>query len=489
MPDSDTEKLLEQHSDGAKMPPFTIFDGNKKRLLVLLLSTVGIWSSISNSIYFPALPTLTRSFDVSAESMNLSLVAYLICQGIMPTVTLNLADSLGRRPVVLLSFCVYIAACMGISQTRAFWLLIVLRCIQAAGIAPVIAINSGISGDVCTPANRGGFVGFVSGMLLVGQAFGSLLGSAFISRWSWRAIFVFLAIGAGVTLCALVLLLPETCRSIVGNGSVVPPPIYRAPVFLLPAYRKKLTNAVSTLAPRERVDFFAPFRMLLSPPVISVLMLGGLQFASWTMQLSSFSTVLEDAPFNYSVSHVGLMYLPQGITCLLGSLAAGKSLDLYYRYRRRVYEKRYPTREERLANPFNRIRVRLDCSVVPMCSAVIGLVLAGWMLDKTTNVAAAVVGTCLTSFGTSSFIAIVTTMLVDLNPGHGSASTSCVNFVRCLLAALFVAVMERMIGLLGLGGCYTLMAGMCVLSNLSLFCVVRSYLRHLKDQAKKGELE
>lgn len=450
---------------------YTIFFGARKTLLMVLLSAIGIWSSISNSIYFPALPVLTEYFGVSPEMMNVSLVVYLIFQGLVPTLTSNLADIYGRRPVVIISFSIYIAACIGISQTRTFWLLAVLRCVQAGGIAPVIAINSGISGDVCTAASRGSFVGTVSGMLLVGQAFGSLLGSLFIARWSWRAVFVFLAIGAGVTLVFVLLLLPETCRSIVGNGSVMPTPLYRAPVLALPGYKRHINNDRSTMAPTLKLDFLSPYKILIEPSVIACLVPSGLQFAAWTMSLTTLARALEGSRYNYSVAHVGLMYLPQGISCLLGSLVSGKALNMYYAFRHLAYEKKYAV-EERAHHPFNRLRVRLDVAIIPTILFFFGMVLYGWTLDSGSHVVAVVVGTCMASFGCSASMAIVTTMLVDLHPNRGLASASCINLVRCLLAAAGVAALDEMEAALGIGGCYTLMGGLCLLANLALGYVV-----------------
>lgn len=464
-------------------PPYTIFGGYHRSVLMVLLSVIGIWSSISNSIYFPAIPTLTKSFHVTNEDINLSVVAYLICQGVGPTLSSNLADTYGRRPIILISFLIYIVACIGLSQTTSYGVLVFLRCVQAGGIAPVIAINSGISGDVCTPANRGGFVGVTSGMVLVGQAFGSLLGSALISRWSWRAIFVFLAIGAGITILFVFLLLPETCRLIVGNGSVIPSFIYRAPVLLLPPYKKILSNDRSTLADKLSVDFLAPYKILLDVQVALVLISGGLQYASWTMSLTSLSTKLEEAPYNYSIARVGLMYLPQGLFCLTGSLILGKLLNMYYKYCRLRYEAKRAENEN--IPPFNKVRVRLDCSIIPMILTLVGLLLFGWMFEKTHNVAAVVVGTCFISFGTSCLIAIVTTMLVDLHPAHGSASTSSINLVRCCLAAAGVAALDKMVRSLGIGGCYTVMAGLCFASDLSLFYVVYRYSKQLKAEGKE----
>lgn len=130
-------------------PPYTIFDLWRRYLLMSLLSLIGIWSAISNSIYFPAIPTLEREFDVSSEAINLTMVAYLVLQGLAPTLVSNFADTYGRRPMVLIAFCVYIGANIGLAVCNTYWLLVFLRCVQAGGIAQVIAINSGIAGDVC----------------------------------------------------------------------------------------------------------------------------------------------------------------------------------------------------------------------------------------------------------------------------------------------------------------------------------------------------
>lgn len=491
--DSDhNETLSDLHNDTSSLvaneklpPPYTIFDSWRHYVLMVLLSITGIWSAVLNAIYFPALPTLTREFGVSLEAMNLTVVAYLAFQGITPIFTSNFADTYGRRPMVLLAFLVYIGSSIGLAVCDAYWLLVFLRCVQAAGIAQVIAINSGIAGDVCIPQNRGGFVGVVSGMLLVGQAFGAIIGSGLISTWNWRAVFVFLAIGAGVTLLFNFVLLTETCRSIVGNGSIKPKnPIHAAPALFLPGYKQYLNNDTSTLGPRVPLDFLAPWRILMNPTVLAVLLPSGLQYTSWTMCLTSLSTALEKEPYNYTVMRVGLMYLPQGICSLAASMISGKMLNDYYSWRRKKYEETYASYAKESRPPFNKIRVRLDVAIFPMFMTLLGLLLFGWVLDKQGSVVGVVIGLCFASLGSAGFIAVVTTMLVDLYPARGLTSTSCINFVRCILAAAFVAALDQMERSMGIGGVYTLMAALCLASNVLLVVVVVQYLKKLK----KGNL-
>ena len=114
----------------------------------------------------PGKPTLTstpppRSQDlkVSAEQVNLSVTWYMLLQGLAPSLWGSICDVLGRRPVYMVTFsmcglCIaslqeltpylsYIAACIGLANTNEYWLLVLLRCVQATGSASTIAIGAG----------------------------------------------------------------------------------------------------------------------------------------------------------------------------------------------------------------------------------------------------------------------------------------------------------------------------------------------------------
>ena len=73
----------------------------------------------------------------------------------------TLADRWGRRPIFLACMLVLCLACVGLAltPTDAYWLLMVLRCVQGAGSASTIALGAGVIGDITTRAERGGFFG------------------------------------------------------------------------------------------------------------------------------------------------------------------------------------------------------------------------------------------------------------------------------------------------------------------------------------------
>jgi MFS family permease len=464
--------------------PFTIFQNNERLILVLILSLIGWWSTVSSPIYFPALSSLSESFHVSSGQMNISMVTYFIFQGLAPTFSASIADAYGRRPILLVSILIYVAACIGIARTNAFWLLVVLRCVQAAGVAPVIAISSGIAADVCTRATRGGFVGIVSGGQVMGNGFGSIIGAALMSQYNtWRSIFVFLAIGGGITAVVAFFVLFETNRLLVGNGSIPPKGMFHRSILLsLPYFKKSLTNDINTLAPRKKLDFLSSFKLLLKPEVVISLIPSGLSFASWSMVLASIGSELQTR-YHYSIMHVGLIYLPQGIACLLTTVTMGRCLNFYYRYRKTQYDilcESLPKEEQPV---FNILKVRLDLLLIPGLSVIMGLIIFGWCIQTKQPVIAIIISSCMVSFGAAGSMTCVTTLLIDLSPGRGSAATSVFNLVRCFLAAAGVGALDAMVASMKFGGTYTFLGGLTFATFTMLYAFLTIYsqtilLRH-----------
>ncbi len=143
-------------------------------------------------------------------------------QGIAPSFWGPVSDAKGRRVAYCLTFLVFLGACIGLAEARSFAALITLRCLQSAGSASTIAIGSGVIGDITTRAERGGLMGIFQAGLLVPVAVGPVIGGALAGSLGWRSIFWFLSIYCGAFLLLLILTLPETLRSVVGNGGQRP---------------------------------------------------------------------------------------------------------------------------------------------------------------------------------------------------------------------------------------------------------------------------
>jgi MFS family permease len=97
------------------------------------------------------------------QLVALSITVYMLFQGIAPSLWGPLADSYGRRPILLSTLIVYILANLGLALAPSFKVLMLFRGIQAVGSASTIAIGAGVIGDIAVAGERGGFMGLFGG--------------------------------------------------------------------------------------------------------------------------------------------------------------------------------------------------------------------------------------------------------------------------------------------------------------------------------------
>ncbi|CCF60227.1 hypothetical protein KAFR_0J01620 [Kazachstania africana CBS 2517] len=475
--------------------PYTRFGPRAKFGLVMQCAFTGFFSSIAGAIYYPVLTVIEKKFSITEEQVNITVVVYFIFQGLSPSLMGGLADSLGRRPVVLWSVVIYFGACIGLALSQNYTQIIILRCLQAAGISPVIAINSGIMGDVTTKAERGGYVGYVAGFQILGSALGALIGAALSSRWDWRAIFWFLAIGSGA--CALVsfFVLPETKRTVVGNGSIRPKPVFnRAPILLLPSFQKYLhldSPDYDSMEPKVKINLLAPFSILKIPEIDLILFCAALQFALYTVHQTALSTVLSK-DYGLSVMHIGLCYLPTGICTLLSVVTSGRYLNWAYRRRVNAHNKWLKQKEIELLEThkndakkvkdiletdpyyaFNLFRARLQPAFVTLVISSSSFIAFGWCLKVKAPLAAVLVTSGFASLFSNCILTFSTTLIVDLFPSKASTGTSCLNLFRCLLSAIYIACLSKMAIKMTYGGAFTFFGSLTGLSSFLLFIPMR----------------
>jgi MFS family permease len=67
-------------------------------------------------------------------AIDLTITLYLVLQAVSPAFFGPLSDTLGRRPVVLITFSIYCAASLGLALNKhSYVALLVLRSLQSTG--------------------------------------------------------------------------------------------------------------------------------------------------------------------------------------------------------------------------------------------------------------------------------------------------------------------------------------------------------------------
>lgn len=454
--------------------PYTLLSYPMKWAMVAVLTMCGFWSSLGSPIYYPALRQLEKQFNLDEDKVNVTVVVYLLFQGIAPTVSGGLADVYGRRPIILLGMLVYVVASIGLARAPSYGVIVFLRCIQSIGISPTIAISSGVVGDYTLKHERGTFVGATSGFVLIGQGIGPLLGAVIAARWDWRAIFWFLTIGCGTSFTIAFFLLPETKRTLVGNLSIKPPRfINRNPLFLLPSVKKRFrydNPDYETLDPKiPSLDLTGAMKITSRPEILLSLFPAGLQFAMWTLMLSSIANQLAQAPYKYRLTVIGVCYLPAGIGGLCGSLFTGRIIDIYYKRVLARFERNKANGVIPKDTVFNIFRVRLMCVLPQNFIAVASFLLFGWSVDQGWHIVVPLITSCISSYCAMSTLSTMTTLLVDLYPGKSSTASSCFNFVRCSLSTIFMGCFAKMKQSMTVGGTFSFLTGLLLCANFLTF--------------------
>lgn len=317
---------------------YSAYSERQKQCIIALVAFAGWFSSLSSFIYFPAIPDIAADLGVSTEAINLSVTAYLVMSGIFPAIIGSTADTVGRRPVFIGTLAVYIGANVGLALQSSLGLLLFLRMLQSAGISGSYAVTYGVIGDLFTPAERGGYSGIVSFVLNTPPSIGPVISGLLLMHWGWRSIFWFLAIISPCCLCLIALFLPETSRSLVQNGSILPSR-WNRPVFtwLLPAGRAQ----TKSLAAREQAT--EKTKPKIPNPLKTLVLLYDLEtgmiigtvavyYATYSCLQASLSTLFASI---YGVSGIalGLVYLPFGIGCAISALLTGLSQIQHHYYR------------------------------------------------------------------------------------------------------------------------------------------------------------
>lgn len=142
----------------------------------------------------PLIPGLSTYFDVSEQAIGLIVPAFLIPYGIATLFYGLLADKMGTKQIILISFFLFamFTAFTALSQSVSH--LIVWRVLTGIGASGVIPISLAWIGQSYSYEERGRPLGFVFGAVAGGGAFGASAGVFLESFIGWKALF--LGVGA-----------------------------------------------------------------------------------------------------------------------------------------------------------------------------------------------------------------------------------------------------------------------------------------------------
>ena len=228
--------------------------------LAALLACLGMLGPFSIDTYLPAFSGIQASLDATPLQMQQTLSAYLLGFAVMNLFHGALADSFGRRPVVLGGVALFTLASLGCAMSTSIAMLVAFRALQGMTAGAGVVVSRAIIRDIFRPADAQRVMSQVTIYFGVAPAIAPIVGGFLYVHRGWQAIFVFLVF-IGTALWALNWrLLPETLHASAVQSF--------HPVPLLKAYwRLASSPRFLALAFASGVPFNGMFLYVLSAPV------------------------------------------------------------------------------------------------------------------------------------------------------------------------------------------------------------------------------
>lgn len=190
---------------------------NKVPSVLLLIALVG-FPQISESIFTPVLPALSRAFQVTAAISQLAMSCYFI--GFAGGVLLWgwLSDRYGRRAALCWGIVVYALGNLGLFMAPSFNWFLMARLVQAFGAATGSVVTQTIMREAFQGVRGAQVFAQVSAAMALSPALGPVIGGAL---GQYQKVFLVLLGMAGGLLLVTWQHLPET-RGLAAPASMMP---------------------------------------------------------------------------------------------------------------------------------------------------------------------------------------------------------------------------------------------------------------------------
>jgi EmrB/QacA subfamily drug resistance transporter len=163
------------------------FRSERGPILIALMTATAL-IALDATILATAVPSIVDDLGGMTQFPWLFSV-YLLAQAVSVPVYAKLADTVGRKPVILVGIGLFLVGSVLCGFAWSMGSLIVMRALQGLGAGAVLPLTTTIAGDIYTVAERAKTQGYIASVWAVSSVVGPTLGGVFSQFASWRWIF------------------------------------------------------------------------------------------------------------------------------------------------------------------------------------------------------------------------------------------------------------------------------------------------------------
>ncbi|KAI1179119.1 major facilitator superfamily domain-containing protein [Nemania sp. FL0916] len=494
--------------------PRSVFSDSMIVYLTYLLGYLALASSLTATIYFPIIDLLAAHYHTSVQAINLTITLYVIFQGIAPSFFSPLSDTLGRRPVFLITFTIYLLAGVGlVVNTNSYVALIFLRGLQSIGGSAVLSLAYAVVADIVPHSRRGSVLGPMLAATNLGPCIGPVVGGgAILASGNPRWCFAILVIFGTSALLLIGLTMLETARSVVGNGAVEPRGVWATWWKLLRSTITPRNSVVHNTSPcnlekasgnphinrlkdsemREpdpavtadpnfgktgRGKLSAPnplpsVRLIFHRDTALILWLCASPYALWYCIQTSIPLIY-GAGYGFNDLEVGLSFLAGGGGVITGGVIAGRLMD--WSFKKTAIKAGFSpdTKKSIDINVFPIEKARSTASIPIMLISIFAVGGYGWAVQTHAHPAIPLIFQFYIGAKCTILHQIYGALIIDIFPSSPGTAGASNNICRCTLSAIAVAILQPVVKRVGYSWLFTILALIEGLSGIAAVWVLR----------------
>lgn len=156
-----------------------------RRFTLVLLT---ILSMASLNLILPSLANMAFDFGITYGQASLAISVFMVITAALQLLVGPLSDLYGRRPVLLASLAIFVAASVGCALSTNFVVFMVFRCLQAAVITCNV-LSRAIVRDTAEPRRATAILGTIGMAMALGPMLAPMAGGMLDQAFGWRACF------------------------------------------------------------------------------------------------------------------------------------------------------------------------------------------------------------------------------------------------------------------------------------------------------------
>ncbi|TWH01260.1 DHA1 family bicyclomycin/chloramphenicol resistance-like MFS transporter [Mesorhizobium sp. J18] len=156
---------------------------------ILTLVTATATGAVAMNVFLPSLPGMARHFEADYGVVQLAVSLYLAAMAVLQLGIGPASDRFGRRPVMLVSFAIFILSTAAAVAAPTIEFLLGCRILQAFAASGMV-LSRAIVRDTVGPDEAASRIGYITMGMALAPMIGPVIGGVLDELYGWQATFM-----------------------------------------------------------------------------------------------------------------------------------------------------------------------------------------------------------------------------------------------------------------------------------------------------------